>query len=496
MGGAGVTTLATLLIAGVLLLAGCGGAPLSQISLMPAPEVYEEGKIDPFLDNDPISRGQHPSLLYATDRAPVEAGDDGYYSDQRGGALHLGVASIRLGLDKTITWEEARRISPLKNRTEDYPLEVDAVTEYGPLASTIRPFDDRFPRDLEPGRRFSEEIDRQLERSGRRDVFIYVHGDKVVFENPILVAAELWHFLGYQGAFVAFSWPSTPSTFRYFSDLEDAQVSGRDLRSLILHIAGTTRAERIHVVGYSAGTRVVMKMLGDLGMFGYLRDAREVKAYTKLGNVILVGSDVDQEILAGYLLDGGLRVPDALTIYQSPTDKALGMSRFVFGHDRSGQIIERQRLGPHARQFFAEHPELRFINVVGAEGSASGNGHGYFRSSPWVSSDVLMTLMYDLAPQERGLVHDTDGIRWRFPEDYIARLRDSLQKRTLLSQDIPGMRTGTDLFWREAPDGDQIEIVEVMDLADGLIRHHRIYWGWYGIRELIRSALAKAERGA
>ena len=28
---------------------------------------------------------------------------------------------------------------------------------------------------------------------------------------------------------------------------------------------------------------------------------------------------------------------------------------------------------------------------------------------------------------------------------------------------------------RETPDGQQVEIVEVMDIADGLIRHHRIY---------------------
>lgn len=419
-----------LVIAGVLLLAGCGGAPLSQISLMPAPEVYEEGKIDPFLDNDPISHGELPKLLYATDRAPMtrQNGGGGYYGDDRGGVLRLGVASVRLGIDETITWEEARRISLLKNRTEEYPLEVDEVTEYGALSNTIRPFDDRFHPNPEPGRLFTEEIDRQLKRSGRRDVFIYVHGYKVVFENPILVAAELWHFLGYQGAFVAFSWPSTPSTFRYFSDLEDAQISGRSLRSLILHIAATTEAERIHVLGYSAGTRVVTKMLGDLGMFGYLRDVAEVKARTKLGNVILVGSDVDQEVLAGYLLDGGLRVPDALTIYQSSTDKALGMSRFVFGRDRSGQIIDRRGLGPRAREFFAAHPEIRFINVTAAQGSGTGNGHGYFRSSPWVSSDVLMTLMYDLAPAQRGLVKDSDGVRWRFPDDYIARLRAALGK--------------------------------------------------------------------
>jgi hypothetical protein len=42
---------------------------------------------------------------------------------------------------------------------------------------------------------------------------------------------------------------------------------------------------------------------------------------------------------------------------------------------------------------------------------------------------------------------------------------------------------GQTLVWeypRETPEGEQVEIVEVMDVADGLIRHHRIYWGWKG----------------
>jgi steroid delta-isomerase len=31
---------------------------------------------------------------------------------------------------------------------------------------------------------------------------------------------------------------------------------------------------------------------------------------------------------------------------------------------------------------------------------------------------------------------------------------------------------------RQAPDGDQVDLVEVMEIAGGLIRCHRIYWGW------------------
>jgi hypothetical protein len=53
------------------------------------------------------------------------------------------------------------------------------------------------------------------------------------------------------------------------------------------------------------------------------------------------------------------------------------------------------------------------------------------------------------------------------------------------------------LVWeypRAAPDGDQVDLVEVMEIADGLIQHHRVFWGWFGTALLTRSAVAKAER--
>ena len=42
---------------------------------------------------------------------------------------------------------------------------------------------------------------------------------------------------------------------------------------------------------------------------------------------------------------------------------------------------------------------------------------------------------------------------------------------------------GATLIWeypRVMPEGDQVEIVEVMEIAKRLIRYHRIYWGWKG----------------
>jgi len=46
---------------------------------------------------------------------------------------------------------------------------------------------------------------------------------------------------------------------------------------------------------------------------------------------------------------------------------------------------------------------------------------------------------------------------------------------------------GRVLTWeypRESPEGDQMELVEVMEIGDGLIRRHRVYWGWYALSVL------------
>lgn len=54
--------------------------------------------------------------------------------------------------------------------------------------------------------------------------------------------------------------------------------------------------------------------------------------------------------------------------------------------------------------------------------------------------------------------------------------------------------SGSTLVWeypRQTPEGDQVDILELMDIRGGKIMHHRIYWGWFGTQMLIRSAAAR-----
>ena len=70
---------------------------------------------------------------------------------------------------------------------------------------------------------------------------------------------------------------------------------------------------------------------------------------------------------------------------------------------------------------------ISYIDVSAAPDISAGNGHGYFRGSPWVSSDLMVKLMYRLQPEVRGLVRDPKTGILTVPADYDQRLKSALQ---------------------------------------------------------------------
>jgi len=417
------------------ILSACASAPVGQIELMPAPDVYGDGLLNPLPETNPFDRIPYDGILFATDRSPAVEGDpEQYYRNDRGQVVRLGLAEIQFG-KKEFTWEFARRVSMLKSRSEKYPVKISNVDEWGIMDSSI-PYwfdmslisEDERPPDATA--RFADAINAQLAVSKRKHVYFFVHGYKVVYENPVLVSAELWHFLGYDGAFVAYAWPSTPSKFAYIKDSDTSAGYARNFRLLLEFVAENTDAEEIHVIGYSNGTRLVLRAIEQLALIHEGESADEIFDQLHLSNVILVGSDLDRGVFGSYVADGILNVSKHLSIYMSPHDKALGVSQFLTRRERLGQLWGGKggELGPLARQALIDYRhQISFINVSNAEGSDTGNGHGYFRSSPWASSDILMTMYYGLTPEHRGLVEQDDLPIYTFPTDYISRLWNAIE---------------------------------------------------------------------
>ena len=412
----------------VLLLPACSSNQSVQIDIMAAPEIYQDEKFTPFDNQGPIRIDEPFDILYATDR--VKSGDLTqwpYYLPERGHVLRLGRASVKLG-DGNYTWEEVRNITLLKNRSSDYPLSINSVSEMGVLEESIGDVSKLFMavEESDVGQTYAKVINRRLARSRVKDIYIYTHGYKVYFDNPVLVSAELWHFLGYEGVFIAYSWPSTPSAFAYSSDLETTRYTARDFRVFLEYLAANTDAERIHIIGYSAGTRVVIDALWQLAMQHQGDSDEQLLERYRIGEVMLLASDYDRDIFLNVINDRFLDVAERVTVYRSETDKALGISSWLLNRRRLGEIDASEGLSQQQIEMLKPNQELYLINVSSAEQASTGKGHNYFRQSPWVSSDILMALRFRLKPEDRGLYREQDSAIWQFPADYIERLKASL----------------------------------------------------------------------
>jgi len=93
-------------------------------------------------------------------------------------------------------------------------------------------------------------------------------------------------------------------------------------------------------------------------------------------------------------------------------------------------------------------------------------------------ASIESPLVRHLLGGEQGVVAGRDALR-RFLETVFSRTPELRRRhRRRLFTD------GTTLMWeypRETPDGEQMDFVEVMELEDGRIRRHRVYWGWRGV---------------
>jgi ketosteroid isomerase-like protein len=82
---------------------------------------------------------------------------------------------------------------------------------------------------------------------------------------------------------------------------------------------------------------------------------------------------------------------------------------------------------------------------------------------------------------ERGICSGKEAIRSFLPKVFANQPDERRTHRHPIFTD------GKILMWeypRATPEGDQMDFTEVMELENGRIRRHRVYWGWFGVRTL------------
>ena len=399
-------------------------------TLMPTPTGFDTSGGNPFEQTPASLKSTSVKMFVAADRKPaihdVTRGDPpsksgvDFFTSNRDSSMQLGRATVTFTSDEP-GWDYLAAESRTERRANDPTLTMAGYTPYGALWVGVPQLDESEPGAEEAtSNAFVAAIDEALAASNSKDIYIFIHGFNTEFEDNMALGAELFHYLGRDGAFINYAWPSKGSLFDYSADKSTASYSTRPFRMFLSRISKRTTVEHIHIIAHSAGAPIAVEALRQLRLMHFDEPGSATRERYKVGRLVLVAPDMDLGSFVNAVADGAMAVPERTTIYISSQDKALDISAWIGGFARLGQPLSV--LTPKNIAFLHEQEGVDIVDVFAAEQLlGSWLGHSYFHDDPWVSTDVLLTLRYGLLPDARGLARDPKASVFTFPKDYPAK---------------------------------------------------------------------------
>ncbi len=385
------------LLAAAMLAGGCFGGSLR---LMPLPNLYEDREQEVFANVPESLQTPGINVLFATDRFPLtrKSRDPVAFGAER--SSHLRVGTIRVSVEGTRTWEELKAASVRNNKFTRPKLAVaepDVLFRYpGNFWRAARiddpsvDYDEFMRRRMETRAMLHSVVGQRLAQTPRKEVFLYSHGDNSTFDDAVATIANLWHFMGREGVPIAYTWPAGIGGLTgYTSDSESGNFTIFHLKMFLEDLAADPAIEKINILAHSRGTDVIIDAVRELTIAARAAGEDPSKVL-KLGTIILAAPDIDMEVANQRISSERLpEVPDRLTIYLSPKDRALRLSNWLHnGVSRIG-LLNTDKLTPEQ---FQAVTYFKNIEMVDSRVKTDFFGHGYFYQNPSASSDVILVL--------------------------------------------------------------------------------------------------------
>jgi len=425
------------LFVAVALLSACS----SQRTLMPTPNVYAHGIMQPYADTLPAElKTVDVNIMYATDRAPAPREDGRLdYGIGREFSMAIGEAVVNIGGDAT--WEKLAADARTGVRSKALNLSVVSVIERarGPEDSLIYYQEDgNLEMTVEGEQKLQamtstvyDMIRERLTIAPRKEVLIFVHGVANKFDDALYATTELWHYLGREFVPIAYSWPAGRGGMLrgYTYDRESSEFTVFHFKRFVEWLATIPEVEGIHIISHSRGTDVALTAIRELTIEWRGRSETALERF-KLRNVVIAAPDINLEVSLQRTEREGTRwTAERWTTYTSPGDKAIGQAEWLFGGGRIGKA-GYDTIDTMAKMW-AETSTLADSTdrdaVIQYEGRSGGrHGHDYFRTNPAVSSDLVLAVRYGRSPgteNGRPLEH-VGGFFWRIDDNYLKSLSD------------------------------------------------------------------------
>lgn len=415
----------------VLFLTACQGPRV--VPLMPTPVLYSELNQSP-LDHIPEEEQWKPrKVYYATTRTRTSNLQTINYDNDVADRVSVGLALIGFGTDQ-MSWSDLQEVSQATERAEEVDLSIAGLLEAGA-------FDPKDPatRNTGPTGWLLTDLNQSILSSRDQDLLIYVHGAKVNFYNACAFAAQLDHFLGRDMTSLAFSWPTRQNIVAYAlgGDVDRAYVAAESLSPLLEILAEHSKARRIHVVAWSAGSRVVTSAVSGLRRKYPDLDTEALQRKFRLGTLYFAASEIPRKEFIGFLPDLN-EMARRVVVTVSSNDAALKHANlFMGGGTRLGQIADNLTDAELDVLLNTERLEVINLSLGGEERGFDITGHRYWFDHPWASTDLILAIRSDLDPKDRSLLPTEYHVHWGIPADYPQRLSRMTEEDLKFREEIP-----------------------------------------------------------
>lgn len=331
----------------------------------PAPEAPAAGA-------EPATKAWEPeaqiyNVWYGTNRRPIDAGNAWRgYSDRRESdprTVHHGMCEVTIPQSHNF----GELGSPWYERW--MTLTDDRLKLRRIIGSTEAEFWASVRKELD------------LWGESERQALVYLHGYNVIFEEAAIRAAQIGFDLKAQGVTAFFSWPSKGTAHEYPADEASIEASEDAIAEFMARFVEHVGADRVHVIAHSMGNRGLLRAMQRI-----LSDA-ERRSRVKFGQIFLAAPDVDADVF-GRLAEAYPSRSVRTTLYVSPTDKAVGLSKWLHGFARAG--------------FMPPVTIVQGIDTVAVpDFDLDVLGHAYFAEAAAVLHDIFDVLHFNAPPQKR-----------------------------------------------------------------------------------------------
>jgi esterase/lipase superfamily enzyme len=234
----------------------------------------------------------------------------------------------------------------------------------------------------QPVDQFYTDLRATIDKTTRKDAFVFVHGYNVGFQNAVRRTAQIAYDLKFEGAAITYSWPSQEGLLSYTVDETNVDWTVPHLKDFLQGIAERSGAKSVYLVAHSMGNRALATALREMVM-------EQKSACPKFTEVVLTAPDIDADKFCRDLAPALLSVASRVTLYASSNDEALIASRKVHGYRRAGESGKAMVVVPGVDTVDVSEIDTSFI------------GHSYYGSNSSVLADLFELIRDSKPPDQR-----------------------------------------------------------------------------------------------